>query len=322
MLTIGKHSKLRTLLSSYLDGEVSEAEARDIERHLDTCEGCRSELESLRATVGLLRQLPQLAVPRSFRLREAPGSTRAGPSWAWPTRLAASLAGLLLIVLLAGDAIGVFTQAGGTMQESALTQLQREARRPGHPAQEMAQDSEANITARAKSEAAPAPPAVAPAPQAATPAPQPQPAATPTPAPVPFMAAAAPAARPEGDSGPAGLPGPETQAAQATPAPYERSPETQQPPAAAMQAPAPAPEAAPQGETTPSPDMSALYATSEEVATPAPMPDTGPRVAQEAGGIRLPLWQMEAAMGALFVLLLAVSIWIARRLGRQSRASG
>ncbi len=317
MLTIGKHSKLRTLLSSYLDGEVSEAEARDIERHLDTCEGCRSELESLRATVGLLRQLPQLAVPRSFRLREAPGSTRAGPSWAWPTRLAASMAALFLIALLAGDAIGVFTQAGGTMQEPAVTtQLQREAALPAQPAQEMAQDSQADVMARAKSEAAPAPPTVVPAPQAVGPVPQPPPAATPTPAPAPLMAAAAPAAPPEGGAGQEG------QAAQATPAPDERSPETQQLMAAAAQPTTPAPEASSQNEATPPAEMSSQYATSaEEVATPATatMESADSRVAQEVGGVRLPLWQMEAATGTLLLVLLAATIWSARR---QSRTSG
>ncbi len=321
MLIISKHTKLRALLSSYLDGEVSEAEARDLERHLETCASCRSELEGLRATVGLLRQLPQLAVPRSFRLRETPDSTRAGPSWAWPTRLAASMAALLLIALLAGDAIGLFTQAGGASQEpTAAVQFQGQTT---VPAQEMMQDSEVQALARAKSGAA-VPPTVAPAPQAATPVPQPQPAATLTPAPMPFMAAAAPAAPSEGSPPPEGMPGNEGYSVQATPAPDDTPPENQPMVAAAMQPPSPVPEATSESTTAPPADMSALYTRSaSEEATPVAAGPVQGAVTQDVGpesGIRLPLWQMEAATGALVVVLLAVTVWSARRPGRQPRA--
>lgn len=319
MLMISKHTKLRALLSSYLDGEVSEAEARDLERHLETCASCRGELEGLRATVGLLRQLPQLAVPRSFRLRETPGSTRAGSSWAWPTRLATSMAALLFIALLAGDAIGLFTQAGGASREpTAAVQFQGQTTLP---AQEMMQDAE--VLARAKSGAA-APPTVAPAPQAATPMPQPQPAATLTPAPMPFMAAAAPAAPSEGSPAPEGMPGNELYSAQATPAPDDAPPEDQPMMAAAVQPPTPAPEAASESATAPPADMSALYARSTaEEATPVaagPVQDADTQGVGPESGVRLPLWQMEAATGALVVVLLAVTVWSARRPRRQPRA--
>ena len=62
---IRRHAKLRELLSAYIDGEVSASETLRVEEHLSGCQECQDELASLRSTVGLLRRLPELAVPRS-----------------------------------------------------------------------------------------------------------------------------------------------------------------------------------------------------------------------------------------------------------------
>lgn len=59
------------LLSAYLDDEVTAGEQVQVEEHLKSCEACRAELESLRATTALLSSLPLERVPRSF-LIEAP----------------------------------------------------------------------------------------------------------------------------------------------------------------------------------------------------------------------------------------------------------
>src|SRR3970282_2154798 len=52
--------------------------------HLAACEGCRLELEQLRATAAALRDLPEAQAPRSFTL--SPKATRLGES---PERAAA-----------------------------------------------------------------------------------------------------------------------------------------------------------------------------------------------------------------------------------------
>ncbi|HEY49492.1 MAG TPA: hypothetical protein G4O13_05545 [Dehalococcoidia bacterium] len=63
--------KVRGLLSEYLDNRLEGEERGMVERHLETCGACSEELESLRMTVQLLREMPEVQVPRSFALREA-----------------------------------------------------------------------------------------------------------------------------------------------------------------------------------------------------------------------------------------------------------
>ena len=63
--------KARRLLTEYVDGRLSSDDTAFVDRHVETCEGCSEELESLRATVRLLNRVPSVPVPRSFALREA-----------------------------------------------------------------------------------------------------------------------------------------------------------------------------------------------------------------------------------------------------------
>lgn len=52
-----KCKKSISRLSAYQDGELSAAQARDLERHLESCAGCRSELAALNELVGRLGRL-------------------------------------------------------------------------------------------------------------------------------------------------------------------------------------------------------------------------------------------------------------------------
>ncbi len=106
---IRRHARLRELLSAYIDGEVSASETSRVEEHLAGCQECRDELASLRSTVDLLRRLPELAVPRSFALSEAP-QRRPTPTIVWTARLATSAAAVLLVALLLGDIVGLVGQ--------------------------------------------------------------------------------------------------------------------------------------------------------------------------------------------------------------------
>ena len=49
-------SDFRDRLGPYLDGELNDASAREIEQHLEGCPDCRSTLEELRLTDRLLRE--------------------------------------------------------------------------------------------------------------------------------------------------------------------------------------------------------------------------------------------------------------------------
>jgi len=102
-----KHEKIRSLLSPYLDGEVTDREREAVDRHLRTCSRCASELESLRWTVGLVAELPPEPLPRSFVLRQTdvkPASSAMRLPRLYPLLRGATLVtALLLVVVLTLD---------------------------------------------------------------------------------------------------------------------------------------------------------------------------------------------------------------------------
>jgi anti-sigma factor RsiW len=62
-----KNTLLR--LNAYLDGELPQAGAADVERHLRECPSCAAELAALRALAGALADLEGAAVPSRFAAR-------------------------------------------------------------------------------------------------------------------------------------------------------------------------------------------------------------------------------------------------------------
>ena len=96
-------------LSQHLDGSLSPRRQGQVARHLDGCERCRAELESLRLTVGLLQRVPQVEPGRSFvfaapPLVEALPRAQRVPNWGLGAA-GASLV-LLLAVLVSADMAG------------------------------------------------------------------------------------------------------------------------------------------------------------------------------------------------------------------------
>jgi anti-sigma factor RsiW len=55
------------LVTDYFEGVLPEAEARRLERHLETCPGCTEYLEQLRAIAGSLRGLTDESFPAELR---------------------------------------------------------------------------------------------------------------------------------------------------------------------------------------------------------------------------------------------------------------
>ncbi len=337
-----RHGRIQVLLSAYIDGEVTPSETVRVEEHVAGCEECERELGSLRATSSLLRSLPELEVPRSFALTEAPAPVGFAPQLVWTTRFATSLAALFLVALLLGDVLGF---VGQTPQQGSQEQALSAAQAPAAPA-------------LAPAPAAPAPPApAAPAPTAPAPA-APAPAA-PAPAPAPAAAAPAPAA-PAADE-----PMPPALEARAVPAPAAPAPaaavaetageseETLAPRALAAPAAPDVEEQPSEAETAGAPEQSTKAATTqtaigepvqqveeaESLAAPPPLPErrlpppaadesaapldepvAGAAAARDAvsdddvaSGLAVPLRELEIALGALLALLLAVTYWVARR---------
>lgn len=95
------------LLSAYIDGALGPRERARLEARLATDPELRARLESLRRTVALVRAMPSVRAPRSFRLtpamvrRPAPTARRLAPALTFAT----AISGLLCVVLLVGNLI-------------------------------------------------------------------------------------------------------------------------------------------------------------------------------------------------------------------------
>ena len=57
------------LITDYLEGALSPAQTRRLERHLETCPGCTEYLEQMRALAGSLRGLGEGSLPPGMRDR-------------------------------------------------------------------------------------------------------------------------------------------------------------------------------------------------------------------------------------------------------------
>jgi len=107
------------MLSPYIDGQLSPGEKDRVEEHIESCDACRRELESLRATVKLLHRVPVVSPPRSFTLAEVVPKRRAVALGA--LRVATAVAVIVLAFFFVGDALHLFD--GGLIAERYAQQL-------------------------------------------------------------------------------------------------------------------------------------------------------------------------------------------------------
>jgi hypothetical protein len=112
------------LLSAYLDDQLDVEDRARLEARLAADPALRSELEMLRRTVALVRDLPQQPIPRNFilpqaaapKVRPVPATRR--PGWLAPFLTAATTAvSLLFVAVLAGDLL--FSGVGDMTQLAA-----------------------------------------------------------------------------------------------------------------------------------------------------------------------------------------------------------
>lgn len=100
------HTKLieqaRTLLSPYLDDEVTPAERELVETMLVRSPELQIELESLRATVNLVHNLPRMSAPRPFTLTGADVGleTVERKAFSWSTWLKPLMGGLAVVIAM------------------------------------------------------------------------------------------------------------------------------------------------------------------------------------------------------------------------------
>ena len=117
-----EHIGLETL-SEYLDGRLSASQAQQLEGHVEACDRCGLELESLRDTVGLLRQVPMLEPRTIFTVGEAPSPAPARPMFRVPTwayGAAASVAVLFFALVTTADLGGLLAGEAASTKQSSL----------------------------------------------------------------------------------------------------------------------------------------------------------------------------------------------------------
>jgi len=112
-------AKTKGMLSAYIDQRLSLKELREVEHHLETCQRCREELDSLRATVGLLHRVPQVSPSRSFAIAEVKPVPRRTAAWA--LRAATSVAAVFLVLVFASDLLNLFEAAPSLMENEGVT---------------------------------------------------------------------------------------------------------------------------------------------------------------------------------------------------------
>ena len=109
-------------LTEYMDGCLPARKRERMELHLESCSRCSEELESLRHTVGLLRQVPMAAPRRVFTLAGAPPPVLAAPRVmvpAWGYGAGATAAVILFAVIISADLGGVLDRQGSDTSQAA-----------------------------------------------------------------------------------------------------------------------------------------------------------------------------------------------------------
>ena len=117
------HGHFLEMLSNYVDGVLPKAERIALEAHLQGCDSCTEELESLRATVQMLRRMPEVEAPRSFRIAPAavtvPTPPPERPVLLWTMRVLTALAVVAFTVMVAGNVTGLFEGGGGDGEQAS-----------------------------------------------------------------------------------------------------------------------------------------------------------------------------------------------------------
>ena len=111
---------MRDELSAYSDKELDPAERTRIESHIQSCQACREEFESLRKTSNLLQQLPDVKLRRSFTISEKQPEKKKSIDrlrvLPWVT---AGIA-IILIAIFVGDLRGYFESTPSTSMPGTL----------------------------------------------------------------------------------------------------------------------------------------------------------------------------------------------------------
>lgn len=142
----GKRERRDELLSAYLDGELDGPEQARLEAQLAADPALQAELETLRQTVTLVREMPHIPAPRNFFLPQTTATRlQAAPlkqprrSWSLSLLTTATIVvSLIFAVVLSGDVLRraapgsqmAYEAPREAPSEAALTSIPTEAPPP------------------------------------------------------------------------------------------------------------------------------------------------------------------------------------------------
>lgn len=105
--------KTRQLLSEYIDGQLNNREARNIEKHLSDCSSCAQEYEELKKLVKELNKASGIKAPENFlngvRKKQKEDSVKTGKLeflknfWNKTPRVAVTAAAAIILIILLFD---------------------------------------------------------------------------------------------------------------------------------------------------------------------------------------------------------------------------
>lgn len=112
---MNEHDRNLERLSAYIDDALSPEEKRALEASLAQDEALRAELDDMRETVQMLRNLPPVKAPRNFTLDPKTYGSTSGFAW-WGLRLAYMLGSVAVLAL----ALGAILLLNNTNLQSAF----------------------------------------------------------------------------------------------------------------------------------------------------------------------------------------------------------
>lgn len=117
----------KKLIPVHLDGELSDAQARQLDGHIAACAACRDELASVRGTMEILGAWPGIESRydyAGFLARAEQAKAQRFRCWRFPVWNPAprwATVGLVAIAFLGGSASGVYRSAHATAHQHTQT---------------------------------------------------------------------------------------------------------------------------------------------------------------------------------------------------------
>ena len=102
-----------SLIHEYLDGELGEADQRQLRHHLSQCTDCRRHLRSLEKTDAFIRSLPRTRVPDGLTdriMQQIPAQRKQSTWMRWIRRHPAASVAVVFIIVMLGSFASLWNQ--------------------------------------------------------------------------------------------------------------------------------------------------------------------------------------------------------------------